>query len=249
MKERGLTFCQALVPAVLEGRKTVTRRLGGLNEINENPDDWRLSGTGPGVEAKTDEQGRWFFYRGYGGTGNVRLIRCPQGVPGDRFYMQEAWGLRYPDLQPFNQPAAFYGAWAKMVEASAGTRRPVAPLIPVYKADAAPQCDGPMENVRWRSGRFQPKWACRPERWELVSIRPERVREITVEDICNEGVEFKPVFLRGVPASLSINEAAYGAWKTCWNNINAARGYAFERNNWVWREQWSPKPVAEKAGE
>lgn len=38
----GITFSNSMAQANMEGRKTVTRRLSGLEEINENPDDWQF---------------------------------------------------------------------------------------------------------------------------------------------------------------------------------------------------------------
>ena len=43
MKERSIIMCTDLIPATLDGTKTETRRTTGLDEINKNPDKWRLS--------------------------------------------------------------------------------------------------------------------------------------------------------------------------------------------------------------
>lgn len=251
MKERGLTFCQELVPRVLDGSKFVTRRLGGLKEINENPDNWLAPGDGPA------DSGIWEFRQKDGGQ--KIYVRCRQGVAGDRFYMQEAWGLLYPGYHVFNHCAALYDAWNKAVEETANRDSSADPLIPVYKVDHVTGNDGP-KKVRWRSGRFQPKWACRPQRWEFVSIRPERLQDITEEEIIAEGI--RPMGHREgnrvkilmrlsgkYPPGEYLNEAQDNVLEalfiSTWNLLNAKRGYAFERNNWVWREEWNPKPVEE----
>jgi hypothetical protein len=43
MKEIPILFKTEMVRAILDGRKTMTRRLNGLKEINENPDDWMVA--------------------------------------------------------------------------------------------------------------------------------------------------------------------------------------------------------------
>ncbi len=218
MTERGLTFCRELVPKMLDGSKFVTRRLGGLKEINENPDAV--------VKVKLINDVWYFYYE----SGPEFAVKCRQGVVGDRFYMQEAWGLLYPDYKPMNHLADVYGAWRMAVEETAGMEYSVAPLIPVYKVDHVTGNDGPGK-VRWRSGRFQPKWACRPQRWELVSIRPERVQAITDEDILAEGFTHRDLFF------------------FAWDVLNGKRGWPAEKNPWVWREEWNPKPVVEDTTE
>lgn len=239
-KERGLTFCQELVPKVLAGSKFVTRRLGGLKEINENPDAV--------VRAELIGENVWYFFDP---SGNPQFAaKCRQGVVGDRFYMQEAWGLLYPDYNPMNHRAAVIGAWRAAVDATSELAHPTLPLIPVYKVDHLTGNDGP-EKVRWRSGRFQPKWACRPQRWELISIRPERLLEITEEDAAKEGFEHwylpgpSPGDICIIPESWGkgwATKGALGAFVECWNKLNAKRGYPSINNPWVWREEWNPVP-------
>ncbi len=37
---KGILFKPEMIQAIIEGRKTVTRRLDGLKEINKGPDTW-----------------------------------------------------------------------------------------------------------------------------------------------------------------------------------------------------------------
>jgi len=66
---------------MLEGRKTNTRRLGGLEKINEMPDLWR----DPFFD---EETGYWNFWQRY--TGDV-LSAKPRYQVGDLIYAREAW--------------------------------------------------------------------------------------------------------------------------------------------------------------
>jgi len=81
--ERPILFSGPMIPPILDGSKTQTRRLRGLNQINENPGDWRLQGQ--------NIHGEWLFY-GKGDEDAV-AIRCPYGVPGDRLWVREGFAL------------------------------------------------------------------------------------------------------------------------------------------------------------
>lgn len=75
-KERPILFSGPMVRAILEGRKTQTRRIikgKGTWAVVDNPDSER---TWPGAE---DECGDW------------QDFQCPYGEIGDRLWIREAW--------------------------------------------------------------------------------------------------------------------------------------------------------------
>lgn len=217
MTERGLVFTTEHVPKVLDGSKTVTRRLGGLKKINRDPGSWICHGF---------VDGSWYFVK----VRNTRIltkpndakIKCPHGIPGNLMYLKETWAT----CDEWTYPHPGY-AWYKATE---------------EKLDAFPW--------RWRSPRFMSKNMARPWRWELVSVRPERVQDITAADVEAEGIPFAEFCPGIVSPKLSeeklralIEKTAKAVYGRLWDSINAARGYAFERNNWVWRIEWNPNPV------
>ena len=85
MKERPILFSGAMVRAILDGRKTQTRRV--LKQavgpslsvgIEEEPGvaelSW-LSGPGPGYDVEE----------------TIKRVACPYGQPGDRLWVRETW--------------------------------------------------------------------------------------------------------------------------------------------------------------
>lgn len=82
---------------------------------------------------------------------------------------------------------------------------------------------------RWCSGRFMPKAAARI--WlELVSVRVERVKDITWHDIHAEGCPPE----HHADNCNGMTHAMYGWWEHLWDSINQKRGFGWDTNPWVW---------------
>lgn len=74
MKERPILFSGAMVRAILEGRKTVTRRV--VKPVPYGDLKWNQQILGKHVTNWTDD---------------LRLYECPYGQPGDRLWVRETW--------------------------------------------------------------------------------------------------------------------------------------------------------------
>lgn len=91
------------------------------------------------------------------------------------------------------------------------------PLSVVYRASAGDSWK--FGDCTWRPSIHMPKWAART--WgRIVSVRPERLQDITEDDARREG--FSDV----------------AAFRSTWNDCYAGRGLGWGANPWVWRIEW-----------
>jgi len=79
---KGILFTSDMIRAIREGRKTVTRRLDGLKEINEHPDEW----TPVAVIEDSWVIQDWEFWRG-----NTLVDVKPRYRVGEAVYVKELW--------------------------------------------------------------------------------------------------------------------------------------------------------------
>jgi hypothetical protein len=84
-KYRPILFSIPMVQAILEGKKTQTRRTQGLEKININPNDWNFSNT------STDDNHRYYHFR-MPVDGKVKgiYLTCPYNV-GDVLWARETF--------------------------------------------------------------------------------------------------------------------------------------------------------------
>lgn len=78
------------------------------------------------------------------------------------------------------------------------------------------------QSMKWRPSIFMPRWASRLS-LKITSVRIERVQSITDGDARREG-------FRGGSQTMGPRFE----FADTWNEINAARGYAWDDNPWVW---------------
>ena len=149
MKERPILFSGPMVRAILDGRKTQTRRMvkwPASYKDHEIADAVRALN-----RSSTKSIGR------HGPCDGIRdRFRCPYGVVGDRLWVRETF-------------ADARAMWGKVF----------------YRADDQTDHDS---DGTWTPSIHMPRWASRIT-LEIVSIRVERLQEITEEDAKAEGVE------------------------------------------------------------
>ena len=121
---------------------------------------------------------------------------------------------------------------------------------PCYRVDNMCKCgksallavDGPY--TKWKSPRFMPEWASRSHA-RIVSVRPERVQEITPEEVKKEGLIIRDFAGVGVLACLGftpetyIESVALMEFEGLWNSLHPG---SWDRNDWVWRIELEKLP-------
>lgn len=169
-KERPILFSGPMVRAILEGPKTQTRRMKGLEFINQNPDEYGTINVGIFKPAVKNRAGMLIegpeVFGAYSDSGEWG-VKCPYGRPGDWLYVKEAWGdltEGYGGLDP----------------------------IYVYRANATPGQIG----VRWRRSIHMPRAASRIL-LEITDIRLERVCDISEADAIAEGAQMAIQWMDG----------------------------------------------------
>jgi hypothetical protein len=165
VKERPILFRPEIVRAILEGRKTVTRRVVEPQpevDLVELPDTYEPEGW-----FKPGHSGRWSEE----GAEGDRIWRCPYGVPGDRLWVRERWQMGH--YMGGDEPATSY----TLLRPTGSTDRDGRVF---YAADGNPNVP------RWRPSIYMPRWASRLT-LEVTDVGVERVRDITEADALAEG--------------------------------------------------------------
>ncbi len=156
---KSLLFRSDMLQAFIEGRKTQTRRLSGLEEINKEPDRWRL----PVNQA--DDEGRWWFSSDDGRT----IVVKPRLHPGELVYLKEA--IEVHDAMDGDRLQGYLVIYPDQT-----------PKM-IWLKDL-PQGFTPRS---FYQKMFMPSWAARHFA-KVLSVRAERVQAITTEDAIAEGI-------------------------------------------------------------
>lgn len=158
MKERPILFSGEMVRAILEGRKTQTRRTLKQQPIDilpmNIPDEWVT------LETRDPNHGR--------------VIKCRHGVPGDRLWVRESFsfhnemGIGKTHKTGISYKAGGYKSFSRPTEDSSFEK-----------------FNG--EYDTWRPSIHMPRWASRIT-LEITGVRVERVQAISGADALAEGV-------------------------------------------------------------
>lgn len=208
VKERPILFSTPMVKAILEGRKTVTRRV-----LDLTPDLFWIKQFGYTVFTPDGHISGRGMYNNQGPA--EKFFKLKYGKPGDVLWVRET-------LYQEGELGIGYVAGREPIEES---------IIP---EDHKPYRNYAFCNI---PNIHMPRWACRL-RLKIKSIRVERLHDITEEDAIREGIEkdshgWYKNYLGHDQWGNEFGCNALESFKELWQSINGKESW--EANPWVWR--------------
>ena len=194
--QRPILFSGPMVRAILEGRKTQTRRI--IKDATGSFWDhraWKPEVVNGAIThwVSLDSMNEGHIF----GAGAPQRV-CPYGKPGDQLWVRESC---YVQAAPSEGSTGFI----------------------LYKATDP---DAPVG--RWTPSIHMPRWASRIN-LEVVSVRVERLNDITEEDAIAEGVPLDYVGKNGLTCTCKQYKCRY---VHLWIDINGPGSW--DANPWVW---------------
>jgi len=220
MKERPILFSAPMVRAILNGKKTQTRRVVKPQPTLEHVlRGWVKSSRPKGHEGKTifaKHDGTFFQDHLY--------VRCPYGDIGDRLWVRETWQGPLLEDSETNPAIDWYGP--------SHIEKYKSPAHCVYRADEVPTpeyvdiednlCHG------WKPSIHTPRWASRIL-LEITNVRLERLQDISEEDALAEGWPRRNLVSLGPQVH---KDAARDWFADLWESIHGLDSWY--ENPWVW---------------
>ncbi len=216
-------FKDDMFRALLDGRKTNTRRLDGLHEINKNPDNFEYSHI---------YKGKYMFLV----KDNIGLCACKSkyqvgDIVGIRenFYIMKLKPTEYHSInfeynidREFKHTILTDNEWAKYRK----WKNQTGSKSKLFMFDSL---------IRYKM--------------QIKNIRVERINDISIEDCINEGIpqtwgEWFGKAPKWAIDSIELNQENGGdhIWtnrtskenfQILWDSINKKRGYGWDENSWV----------------
>lgn len=155
-----ILFNTEMVQAILEGRKTVTRRV-----IKPQP------------EGRPQKMPKNSCYPGgYGVPNSSRIIYCPF-EPGDILYVRETWAF-----VPCIDCGLYRHGACRPAPTTYEDKEAISEGCFIYKEDYPER-----ERICWHPSIHMPKQAARIF-LRVTGVRPERLREMVLGDVLMEGI-------------------------------------------------------------
>lgn len=224
MTDRPILFSGAMVRAILEGRKTQTRRVLKSPPPPECGIHYML-----GNESWLDTENRTPLRHTWEAWGGPLFYGRPEGylcgshtvpmpyAPGDRLWVRETWAAVEPNIAPpeFPDGRLFRASWP-------------------YEPECKPV---------WKPSIHMPRWA---SRLTLVvkDVRVQRLQEIGEADAQAEGVLISERLEELGTEDWPEFPADYrDAFHVLWDSLNAKRGYGWDVNPWVVAVTFTPHKI------
>ena len=233
MADRPIIMDGESVRAILDGRKTQTRRIykpraPAPYEIIDELDDGRP----------------WPFVMDDGGQYHARV--CLYGKPGDRLWVKESFQILHVSIDPETGYGDDVWPAERITKDDAGGYWSVDFRATSSEAEYTTEDRG----FAWRSPLYMPRWASRVT-LEVTDVRFQRLHDISEDDAQAEGVEMigdvgcpcegedddPGPHIKGCSWShIDVdpdNDPYRAAFAVRWDAINGKRA-PWSNNDWVW---------------
>lgn len=223
-----IIFSSAMVQAILEGRKTQTRRIisGKANQLSD---------------AFLIKDNKWWAERSaitqLGIRQGIRYtIDPPYGEPGEYLWVRETWGVhtRSSGGPATPRPGGWLGLGYRADNCGKGHILDVdMPHTYWVKPPEDDLWNYYREKQRWQkwiSPIHQPRWASRITLF-IDELKIERLQDISEEDARAESV--MPYHRKGTSNEPGCHISARSRFGSLWDTINGERG-SWAQNPWVW---------------
>lgn len=229
MTERPILFSAPMVRALLDGRKTQTRRILKLRGA-EVVDDrgWQT----------VHEKSPWPW-----SPEADAWVPCPFGAPGDRLWVRETWAPCEAKVRKGHFQYAADGAVGREVTTNGGERWWERSGHTMGVSDARLSGVWVSKPSRWRPSIHMPRKVSRLT-LEVTGVRVERLQDISEADARAEGAQVVPFYPDdgfllsdgwthvGDDGKCVLYTSARDSFRSLWESINGAESWA--SNPWVW---------------
>lgn len=209
VKEHPIPFGTPMVRALLNDRKTQTRRTvkkllkhGPITEFEKSDTkgyDWHFR----------DKKMRWHD------MDNARVLQlCPYGTPGDRLWVRETW-------QGYKRTSYEYNEWEAAETIKDVTKNGYTSFEYATDGKSYPE--------RWFPSIYMPRIASRIL-LEIINVKVERLTDISEEDAIAEGCISTAVVNEA--GDDYTGEYPSEVFRRLWQSINGPGSWGL--NPWVW---------------
>ena len=208
-RERPIIFSANMVRAILDGRKTQTRRV-------VKPQPLPIPGDVPPAPG---DNGWWWSCNAARSMIQMREMPsfCPYGTSGDRLWVRETWQARHVSIDP--ETGYRDDVWA--AESIPKSNESGYWGVAYAATDESAEDHKDDRGFAWRPSVHMPRWAARIL-LEITQVRVERLQDISEDDVQAEGCTGSPF---GPAADKML-------FPTLWDSINKATPW--ESDPWVW---------------
>ena len=206
MIERPILFSGPMVRAILEGRKTQTRRVVKYRVFHNPPH---------ALDFHNDS--RWVGACHENGRSGNGLKLCPYGQPGDRLWVRETWASH---IDEDRLPSRDCSKDIRFYQECHGDQRGKNPRIGKWRPS--------IHMPRWHARIELKIIAVRVERLQQISAK-DIIAEGAVARAHDDRFGHNPVSAFDGKVYLDLRSL----WAAGWNSINAKRA-PWASNPWVW---------------